>query len=73
MICLFRGADAKSDKVVPRDSAQLAQTGVWILVSLGEYLRTHLRDHTRYDQGPEIHGKPRRGLLPFGEVSWLDF
>ena len=23
----------------PKDSAQLAQTGVWILVSLGEYLR----------------------------------
>ena len=27
----------------PRDSAQLAQTGVWILVSLGEYLRTTWR------------------------------
>ena len=26
----------------PRDSAQLAQTGFWILVSLGQYLRTHL-------------------------------
>ena len=26
----------------PKDSAQLAQTGVWILVSLGEYLRTYL-------------------------------
>ena len=25
----------------PRDSAHLAQTGVWILVSLGEYLRTN--------------------------------
>ena len=36
----------------PRDSAQLAQTGVWILVSLGEYLRTHLKDHARYDRGP---------------------
>ena len=35
----------------PKDSAQLAQTGVWILVSLGEYLRTHLKDHTRYDRG----------------------
>ena len=39
-----------------KDSAQLAQTGVWILVSLGEYLRTHLKDHTRYDRGPEIQG-----------------
>ena len=36
----------------PKDSAQLAQTGVWILVLLGEYLRTHLKDHTRYDRGP---------------------
>ena len=43
-----------------KDSAQLAQTGVWILVSLAEYLRDlrdhlrdhHLRDHTRYDRGP---------------------
>ena len=53
----------------PKDSAQLAQTGVWILVSLGEYLRTQLRDHTRYDRGPEIHGKPRRVSLPFGEAQ----
>ena len=27
----------------PNDSAQMAQTGVWILVSLCEYLRTHLK------------------------------
>ena len=40
----------------PRDSAQLAQTGVWILVSHGEHLMTHLKDHKRYDQNPEIHG-----------------
>ena len=24
--------------------------GVWILVSLGEYLSTHLKDHTRYNR-----------------------
>ena len=53
----------------PKDSTQLAQTGVWILVSLGEYLRTHLKDHIRYDRGPEIHGKPRRVSLPFGEAQ----
>ena len=35
-----------------KDSAQLAQTGVWILVLLGEYQRTHLKYHTRYDRGP---------------------
>ena len=53
----------------PKDSAQLAQTGIWILVSLGEYLRTHLKDHTRYDQVPEIHGEPRRVSLPFGKAQ----
>ena len=51
-----------------KDSAQLTQTGVWILVSLGQYLRTHLKDHARYDQDPEIHGEPRRVSLPVGEV-----
>ena len=69
MICPFRGTDAKSGKVVPKDSAQLAQTGVWILVSLGDYLRTYLKDHARYDQGPEIHGGPRRVSLPVGEAQ----
>ena len=53
----------------PKDFAQLAQMGVWILVSLGEYLRTYLKDHTRYDRGPEIHGEPRRMSLPFGEAQ----
>ena len=53
----------------PKDSAHLAQTGVWILVSLGHYLRTHLTDHARYDRGPEIHGEPRRVSLPFGEAQ----
>ena len=41
--------------------------GIWILVSLGEYLRTHLKDHAGYDRGLEIHGEPRRVLLPVGE------
>ena len=53
----------------PRDSAHLAQTGVWILVSLGEYLRTYLKDHTRYDWGPVIHGEPRSVSLPIGEAQ----
>ena len=52
-----------------KDSTQLAQTGVWILVSLGEHLRTHLKDHTKYDRSPEIHDEPRRVLLPFGEAQ----
>ena len=53
----------------PKDSMQLAQMGVWILVSLGKYLRTHLKDHTRYDWGPEIHDEPRKVLLPFGKAQ----
>ena len=53
----------------PKDSTQLAQTSVWILVSLGKYLRTHLKDHTRYDRGLEIHSKPRRVSLPVGEAQ----
>ena len=53
----------------PRDSAHLAQTSVWILVSLGEYLRSHLIDHARYDRGPEIHGKPKIVSLPFGKAQ----
>ena len=35
----------------------------------GEYLRTHLKDHTRYDRGQEIHGGPRRVSLPVGEAQ----
>ena len=53
----------------PKDSAQLTQTGVWILVSLGEYLRTHLKDHARYDQNPEIHGGPWRVSLSVSEAQ----
>ena len=53
----------------PKDSAHLAQTGVCILVSLGEYLRTQLKDHTRYVWRPEIHGKPRRMLLSVGKAQ----
>ena len=52
----------------PKDSAQLAQTGVWILISLGKHLRTNLKEHVRYDQGPEIHGEPRRVSLPVSEA-----
>ena len=41
-----------------KDSAQLPRTGVYILVFLAEHLRTHLKAHTKCDQGLEIHGKP---------------
>ena len=40
-----------------------------LIVSLGECPKTHLKKHTRYDQGPEIHGKPRRVSLPVGEAQ----
>ena len=52
-----------------KDSVQIAQMGVWILASLGDYLRTHLKDHTRYDRGPEIHGKPRKVSLPVSKAQ----
>ena len=29
-------------------------------LSYGEHLITHLKDHTGYDQGPVIHGKPKK-------------
>ena len=57
----------------PKDSAQLTQIGVWILVSLGEYPRAHIKGHTRYDQGLQ------RSTVSQGEcrshsamLSWLD-
>ena len=56
-------------KGCPKDSAQLAQMGVKILVSLGEHLRTHLKVLTKYDQGPEIYDGPRRVSLPVGEAQ----
>ena len=55
----------------PKDSQfqKTAQMGVQILVSPGQHLRTHLKEHRRYDQGSEIHGKPRKVSLPVGEVQ----
>ena len=42
---------------------------VWILISFGEHLRTHLKDHARHDQGPKIHGKPRIESFPVGNAQ----
>ena len=53
----------------PKDSVQLVQTNVKILVSLGDHLRTHLKEHTEYDQATGIHGKPRRVSVLFGEAQ----
>ena len=37
-----------------------------------EHLWTHLKNHTRYDHGPDIHGKPRRVLVLVGKLScWM--
>ena len=49
--------------------AQLAQTGIEILVSFGEHLRNNLKDHTKYDQGPGIHGEPKKVLLLVNEAQ----
>ena len=50
------------------DSVQLTQIRIYILVSLGKHLRTHLKDHTTYGQGPGIHSKPRKVLLLVSEA-----
>ena len=58
-----------------KDSVQLAQMGVWILVSLGKHLKSYLKDHIRYDQSPEIHGGPKRVSLKVGVAQlagWLE-
>ena len=68
MICPLRSADAKSGKVVQKFRAA-GTNGCQDLSLFGEYLRTHLKDHTRYDQGPEIHGEPRIVSLPVGEAQ----
>ena len=67
MVCPPRSA-MPSPQGCLKDSAQLAQTDVRILVSFGEHLRTHIKNQTRYDQGPEIHSRPRRMLL-FSEAQ----
>ena len=46
-----------------------AGTNGYLVVFLGENLRTHLKNHTRYDHGPEIHGKTRRVSLPVDEAQ----
>ena len=51
----------------PKDSVQLAQTGVWILVSLGEHLSTYLKDHKDIIKVQRPWGKPRRVSLPVGK------
>ena len=68
IICPIRSA-ASPARLFKKHSAHMAQTGVYILVSLGEYLRIHLKNHTGYDQGPEIHGNLRRVSLPVGEAQ----
>ena len=64
----FVHSEARMPSLARLSKRFLTQTGVWILVSLGEHLRTQLKDHTRYDRGPEIHDEPRR-LSLLGEVQ----
>ena len=40
-----------------------------LLLLRSEHLRTHLKDHRKCDQGPEIHGEPRRVSFPVGEAQ----
>ena len=56
----------------PRDFAHLAQTGVWILVSLGQYLRTHLKDHARYERVQRSTVSQGECRSQSAKLSWLD-
>ena len=38
-------------------------------LSLGKHMRTYLKEHTTYGQGPEIHGKPRKVSLLVGKAQ----
>ena len=69
MIYPFRSADVKSSKVVQIIPAGGTNGHLDFSFFLGEHLRTHVKDHTRYDQGPEIHGKPRRVLVSVGKAQ----
>ena len=60
VICPFRSADTKSGKVVQTTPRSWHKR-------TSDYLRTHLKDHTRYDRGPKIHCKSRRVSLPVGK------
>ena len=44
-ICQLRSSDAKLAKLFERFCAA-GKKSIWILVSFGEYLKTHLKDHT---------------------------
>ena len=69
----LRSAGAQVREGYLIDSAQLAQMSRKILASFGEHLRTHLKDHTGYDQGPEIHAKPKKSVAPSQQSSagWM--
>ena len=45
------------------------KNGRLVLVSLGEHLRTQLKDHAAYGQSLEIYGKPRKVSLQVGEAQ----
>ena len=64
----LRSADAKSGIGCLKDSAQLAQMGSRPLFP-GEHLRAHQKNRAGYDQGPEIHGKPRKVSLLVGKAQ----
>ena len=64
----LRSVDAKSGKVVKRFGAAGANERLDLSFSLRAY-EDPLKDHTRYDRGPEIQGAPRRVSLPVGKAQ----
>ena len=52
-----------------KDSMQLPLNGFLDFSLSWQASEDPLKDHTKYDQGPEIHSKPRRVLLPVGKAQ----
>ena len=68
IIFSFKSRDVKSGKIVQKIPRSWHKRRLDLSLTC-EYLRTHLKDRTRYDQGQEIHGEPKRVSLPFDEAQ----
>ena len=72
IICPLRSADAQSGKLF--NGFRAADTNgpldlKSLLANLRLNLRTHIKNRTRYDQGPRIDGKPKKGSLLVNEAQ----
>ena len=63
IVCPLKNVDAKSGKIVQKIPHN------WHKWAAGKHLRTHLKDHTRYNQCLKIYGRPMRVLLPVSKAQ----